>query len=261
MNKDNLKMINGKLCVLKESEIGETATVEAKLLKKLDNPIFPKLIAYEETDKAYMYREYIKGVTLTRMVAKRQFLSVYRSLKITLELCAGIYDLHCMSPAVICRDIKPDNIVIGEDGSVHFIDLGSAGIVGNDRIVTGTRGFSAPEQFREQNRFCNESSDIYGLSAVLFYMLVGYSPDALSDESARENILKAVYVPKRLRHFLISCLSDNPAGRCPDINTYRRMLLRFCTKNIRRLFEQEGLYDSKRPYFNVKQNIIVDKCQ
>jgi serine/threonine protein kinase len=77
---------------------------------------------------------------------------------------------------VIHRDLKPDNVMIGEFGEVLVVDWGIAqvGPLADPEIVLGTRGFMAPEQ--EAGTEADARTDVFGLGAILCWMCEGANP-------------------------------------------------------------------------------------
>jgi serine/threonine protein kinase len=87
--------------------------------------------------------------------------------------------LHGQTPAIIHRDLTPENLVLGEDNLIHLIDFGAANEFAATATGTliGKQAYIAPEQFRGKP---TPSSDIYALGATMYYLLTGQDPEALS---------------------------------------------------------------------------------
>ncbi|MCD7832438.1 MAG: protein kinase [Lachnospiraceae bacterium] len=134
--------------------------------------------------------------------------------------------LHSMTPPLIHRDIKPQNIVIGVNGVCHFIDFGISRFYQSgkksDTIPMGTRLTAPPEQFGFQQ--CDTRSDLYSLGVVLFYSLTGeYSlnPSLLDelDASVAAIIRRAtMFDPQNRYQSAKELLSDLLAVRYPYVN-------------------------------------------
>ena len=80
---------------------------------------------------------------------------------------------HYNAHGVIHRDIKPDNIMIGEDGAPRFCDFGVAKKVSTEKSLrsdVGTDRYKAPEVFLKQY---DEKCDIWALGVVLYQMVIG----------------------------------------------------------------------------------------
>lgn len=164
----------GELAVCKISSQLELAEREAMLLEKIRHPLFP---AYRGRmvmqDKHYLLMEYICGSTLQQYVEKRKGLSQERAVEILLELAKGLNYLHEQSDTIIFRDIKPENILIQQDGRVRLVDVGCAYVTGSrDGSRAGTKGYAAPEQLKE-GIVIGRESDVYALGMLLGYMLKG----------------------------------------------------------------------------------------
>lgn len=164
----------GELAVCKISSLPEFGKREAQLLEKIRHPLFP---AYKGQmmiqNKHYLLMEYICGSTLQQYVKKRGGLSQERAVEILLELAKGLNYLHERNNPIIFRDIKPENVMIQQDGRVRLVDVGCAYVTGSrDGSRAGTRGYAAPEQLKEGAEIGRES-DVYALGKLLGYMLRG----------------------------------------------------------------------------------------
>lgn len=103
------------------------------------------------------------------------------------QLCEIMIYLHGREPAILHRDISPDNIIAGEDGQLRLIDFGAArefldGITGT---MIGKHCYVSPEQLRGD---ANQRSDIYSFGSTLFFLLTGRDPIALSQSSPARNV-------------------------------------------------------------------------
>jgi serine/threonine-protein kinase len=112
-----------------------------------------------------------------------------RLLSIFLQVCQAVHYAHVRG--VIHRDLKPDNIMLGDFGEVHVMDWGLARIVnrgvvtdrslhGGDRSefghAVGTPAYMAPEQARGDTNSVNEKSDVYALGVILYEIVTLKQP-------------------------------------------------------------------------------------
>jgi tRNA A-37 threonylcarbamoyl transferase component Bud32 len=153
---------------------------EVVLLSGLDHPQIAKVLDhFVENGRQYMTLERITGPNLRSYVKDRGAISEAQTLKWTNELARIISYLHDREPAIIHRDITPENLVIDMKGSLVLIDFGSANeFVGT---VTGTLvgkpSYVSPEQFSGR---ANKQSDLYSLGGVINFMLTGKDPEPLT---------------------------------------------------------------------------------
>jgi tRNA A-37 threonylcarbamoyl transferase component Bud32 len=153
---------------------------EVVLLAGLDHPQIAKVLDYfVENGRQYMTLERIAGPNLRSYIKDRGAVSEAQTLKWAHELAKIIIYLHDRDPAIIHRDITPENLVIDMKGSLVLIDFGSANeFVGT---VTGTLvgkpSYVSPEQFSGR---ANKQSDLYSLGGVLHFMLTGKDPEPLT---------------------------------------------------------------------------------
>ena len=96
-------------------------------------------------------------------------------IKLMLQLCDTLIYLHGQTPAVIHRDIKPQNIIVDEAGKIKLIDFGISRLYDksahNDTVFIGTQEFAPPEQYGFSQT--DERSDIFSLGVVLCWLLTG----------------------------------------------------------------------------------------
>lgn len=136
-------------------------------LKSLQSPRIPQVFEVFFSDGVtIVIEQYIAGVTLTKWLAGNRITS-RQAEAFAVQLLEALAILH--EHGIIHRDVKPDNIMIGENGNVFLIDYGIARIyqkeAGQDTQTLGTIGFAAPEQYGfSQSDF---RSDLYALGVTL----------------------------------------------------------------------------------------------
>lgn len=198
----------------------EDALEEALLLQKLDHPGIPKVYRFlERNGRKYLIREYIEGRTLYDIVSAGGSLSAEDIFSIARKLTDILCYLHGQNPPVIHRDIKPQNIVVGRDGSIHLIDFGIARVHKQQRYrdtsVILTLDYASPEQYGFEQT--TPLSDIYSLGVVLLFLATG--------RTIRSD-LEAQIVNNRLRNLIGQCIAFNPKMRIQSAEEIRRYLLR-----------------------------------
>ena len=159
---------------------------EAKVLKQLRHPGIPAYLAdfYVEEGRHlsfYLVQEFIAGQTLAREAESKRY-TERELLHLACEVLEILAYLHQLSPAVIHRDLKPQNIMRREaNGRLVLLDFGAVKdslkeSTQGGSTVAGTFGYMAPEQFQGQ---AFPASDLYSLGAVLVSLLCGVSAEKL----------------------------------------------------------------------------------
>ncbi len=167
---------------------------EARLVASLDHPNILRIYSIaEEKEEVYLIFEFIEGKTLDewtqgRKINLSQALQVYKTVAQALD--------YAHAKGIIHRDMKPSNIMIGNNGVVHVMDFGVARIAKDPsltsqmtRTIVGTPAYMAPET---QDGFISKESDIYGLAVCVYESLTGQLPFSATPSGTVSKI-KRVY--------------------------------------------------------------------
>lgn len=191
-------------------------------IRKISFPGVPAFIEEIRDEKRRIeIREYIPGKTLDRAASEKEP-TAKEILDITLKLCDILQYLHDRPAPVIHRDVKPQNVVINEEGEVFLIDFDIARIAkeedsgeepSTDTVVFGTQMFAAPEQYGFSRT--DARSDIYSLGVLIRWLL-----DRVTNEDQRETkeyrLLSAVAK---------KCSELDPGRRYQSISKVKDVLL------------------------------------
>lgn len=208
----------GWLAVMKIQSAAQEDSLrrEYDLLQVLRHPQIPRPMTYLEwKNMEYLIREYVEGISLYELVSSQGPLSSAKVRAAVLSLCQVLHYLHSQQPSIICRDVKPQNVVLDPSGRCHLIDLGTARYHRpgkyEDTVLLGTRATAPPEQFGYQQT--DQRSDIYSLGILTLYLCTGNFDPASSDA-----------VQGSLRRFIRRCTAFDPKKRYPSIPSVYRAL-------------------------------------
>lgn len=142
---------------------------EAALMKGLNYPTIPAVVdLYERPEGCYLVMDFLQGKTLAQMLSEGYTFTEAEIWRIGIALAGTMEYLHGCTPAIFYRDLKPDNIMITEDGQIKLIDFGIASYEFEQErqreSFAGTEAYAAPEQF---GGTCDERTDIYGIGMTL----------------------------------------------------------------------------------------------
>ncbi|GAC92095.1 serine/threonine protein kinase [Anoxybacillus flavithermus NBRC 109594] len=172
----------------------------------------------------YMVMEYVRGCTLKQYIQQHAPLPVQETLRMMDQLTGAI--AHAHQNGVIHRDIKPQNILVAEDGTLKITDFGIAVALSSTTItqtnsVLGSVHYLSPEQAK--GGMATEKSDIYSLGIVMFELLTGQLP--FSGESAVAIVLKHLQtetpsvrrwnpnIPQSVENIVLKATAKNPLHR------------------------------------------------
>lgn len=182
----------------------------------------------EDNGNFYIVMEYIDGQTLKQLIKKRGHLTVPEAIDIMLQLTDGL--AHAHDSYIIHRDIKPQNIMILEDGMVKITDFGIAMAINASDLtqtnsVMGSVHYLPPEQ--AAGKGSTIKSDIYSLGILFYEMLAGTMP--FRGETAVEIALKHIKdpmpsirkinpkVPQSVENIIFKSTAKNPKNRYNNV--------------------------------------------
>ena len=191
---------------------------EYALMQALHDVAFPHPVAcFQRGDRACLLREYVAGRTLAEQVQSEGPFPPRRALEIASRACGIVGILQSLTPPVVHRDIKPQNLILDEKGGLHLIDLDTAQASrpekAFDTMVVGTERTAAPEQFGF--RRCDERTDVYAIGILMVFLLTGGYDEAALD---------SVRLPPSLKRILRKCLAFDPSRRPASAKRLAAML-------------------------------------
>ena len=154
---------------------------EEEIGRALDHPGILKILPVDpkQRSRPYLVMEYLEGQTLDEVMQRTKPLPETDALRIVSRVCDALDYLH--KHEVIHRDLKPQNIMLCNDGSLRIMDFGIAKAATSKRITfggfsptLGTPDYMAPEQVKGQRG--DGRTDIYSLGAILYEMVTGRLP-------------------------------------------------------------------------------------
>ena len=200
---------------------------EANSASSLKHPNIVEVYDVGEDDgKYFIVMEYINGKTLKSLIKKRGILTLEEVIDIMLQLTSAVSCAH--DSYIIHRDIKPQNVMILEDGRVKITDFGIAMALNNNELtqtnsVMGSVHYLPPEQANGNGSTIK--SDIYSLGILMFELLTGKLP--FKGENAVEIAIKQMREP-----------IPSVRNISPDIpQSVENVVLKACAKNPKNRYE------------------------
>ena len=178
----------------------------------------------EDQGVRYITMEYVHGEDLRQLIRKVGRLSPGQAIGIARQVCDGLEEAHKLG--VVHRDLKPQNIMLDDDGNARIMDFGIArsltgkGITGAG-VLIGTPEYMSPEQV--EGKDVDQRSDIYSLGVILYEMVTGRRP--FDGETPLSIAHKQKYeapedprklnaqVPDGLARIILKCLEKDKAAR------------------------------------------------
>jgi serine/threonine-protein kinase len=171
-----VKLMNRE--VAGDSDLLERFRREARAVAQLSHPHIVGVIDAGEDDKRpYIVFEYVEGETLKERIRRLGRLPVSEAVAYAIEIARALGAAHARH--IVHRDVKPQNVLIDEEGSAKVTDFGIArtmeedGLTSDGRVI-GTTDYVSPEQ--ALGRPVTGQSDLYSLGIVLYEMLTGEVP-------------------------------------------------------------------------------------
>ena len=130
----------------------------------------------QDGDMAYLVMEYLPGITLRELLREHRRLTVPQTITIMDAILSGLAAAH--RAGIVHRDVKPENVLLAEDGRIKIGDFGLARATtantASGQMLLGTIAYLAPELVTRGT--ADARSDIYALGIMLYEMLTGEQP-------------------------------------------------------------------------------------
>lgn len=149
----------------------EEAKRERETLRRFGGKGIPYLIDYIETENgAGVVMEYVEGKSLRSLLEEQKVFSEKETVPIIMKAAGILAAFHRQVPVMIYGDVKPENIMVTQEGEVYFVDFGSVLYEGErNRKVFGTREYLPPSEGEKASPY----RDTYGLGVIFYEMLTG----------------------------------------------------------------------------------------
>ncbi|GAB4184838.1 MAG: hypothetical protein Fur006_22640 [Coleofasciculaceae cyanobacterium] len=200
---------------------------EAVVLAQLNHPAIPRYWDYFHVDTPsdrsfYIAQQLVEGQSLAALVQNGWRANEAEVRRIAIQLLEILVYLHERTPALIHRDIKPQNIIRRADGQVFLVDFGAVyssdrtSIANNNIIagtfgtVIGTFGYMAPEQFLGQ---AVPATDLYGLGATLLFLLTHCCPADLPTDGLKFDVRDRLQISDEFADWLEKMLEPDVVNR------------------------------------------------
>jgi serine/threonine protein kinase len=162
----------------KAEEARSRAMREGRIAARLQHPNAITVFAVEEAGgRPWLVMEYLPSKSLATVLRESGRLPVDEVVKIGTQLGSALAAAH--KAGIVHRDIKPGNVLIGEDGTVKISDFGVSRALGDVTItatggIAGTPGFFAPEVARGEE--ASFAADVFSVGATLYNAVEGVPP-------------------------------------------------------------------------------------
>ena len=278
---DNIEKRWVAIKILKEELAGNSDFLrrfrnESKAIAVLSHPNIVKVYDVSFGDRIqYIVMEFIDGITLKQYIEQQGEIKWREALYFTVQILRALQHAH--EKGIIHRDIKPQNIMLLEDGTIKVTDFGIARFsqaetqTMTDKAI-GSVHYIAPEQAR--GGYINDKADIYSVGVMLYEMLTGQLP-FVADNAVSVAIMQMQAeptppsrinpsIPKGLEEITMHAMEKNPAQRFPSAADMLEDVERF-RRNPEIVFHYDEQVDrayagtSADIYGNVQQNAAPQK--
>eukprot|EP01125_Pyxidicula_operculata_P015498 TRINITY_DN5260_c0_g1_i2.p1 TRINITY_DN5260_c0_g1~~TRINITY_DN5260_c0_g1_i2.p1 ORF type:complete len:366 (-),score=78.59 TRINITY_DN5260_c0_g1_i2:1300-2397(-) len=213
-----MKILNKKN-IIERGEIEHTKA-EKNILMRINHPFLMRLhYSFQTPDKLYLVMDFVNGGELFFHLQKDRRFSEERSKFYASEIVLGLQHLH--ENGIVYRDLKPENLLLDDEGHVKITDFGLSkeGMLGDERTKTfcGTPEYLAPEIL--DGKQYGRAVDWWSLGTLIYEMLVGLPPFYNEDvqKMYHQKMTAEVSIPDRLdestKDIIRKFLDKNPETR------------------------------------------------
>ncbi len=223
---------------------------EGEVLARLDHPgvarVFEtgRAMGEDGRGRPFITMQFVEHAAAITSFVQDRDLSDEDRIKLMVEVCEAVHYGH--QRGIIHRDIKPNNLLVGTDGTPRIIDFGVARtadaedtLAANDTIaheILGTLRYMSPEQCAGRANEVDVRTDVYALGVVLYEVLLGHLPYDFTTDSLidipRVIVAHAPLSPSRRLHsdlqaIVYKALEKHPDDRYPSAEALASDLRRF----------------------------------
>ncbi len=210
---------------------------EARIAAAVSHPNIVAIYdAGEENGSPFLIMEWVNGDSLKQEIVSSRRITPERALDVTAELLDGLSAIHAQG--IIHRDIKPQNIMVNEFGTIKLTDFGIAQVLTEpdgpaDGTTAGSAAYMAPEQ--AQGLPVTPASDIYAAGVILYEMLTGRLP--FRSDDPQQVLLQHINdpvprprrtnpsIPTQVEAIVLKALEKDPDDRFESAEEMRQALL------------------------------------
>ncbi|MCP2342028.1 serine/threonine-protein kinase [Actinomadura rupiterrae] len=241
-----LKLIQPTMIVSQKwaEEMAARFRREARITAKIRHhgvpQVYDAVLDNAPAGQLYLVMELIEGVSLRAFIDPDEPLPISWVAAVIAQIATVLSHAHAVP--VVHRDLKPDNVLVGPDGTIKVLDFGIAAILGTDVTkltatgnLLGTRKYMSPEQIRSAK--VAPQSDLYALGCMVYELLTGYPPfnTEYEYELYRQHLEEPPVplrqlrgdVPEDLADLVLELLAKNPEKRPTDAYAVYERLLPF----------------------------------
>lgn len=208
---------------------------EVDAARKLSSPCFAKIFDAQYLDIAgenyiFLLEEFIVGSPLSSYI-QRGAQPLHFIKRVGEAILDGLTHTHAAS--LVHRDIKPGNIMVGDDGRIVLIDFGIARQLDALSVTSSfaifgpmTVGYSAPEQINNEKRQISTRTDLFALGVVLYEMSTGINPFRETGRSDQDTLVRCLQYnppplsslgfPQTFSSFVEICMQKQSHKRPPS---------------------------------------------
>lgn len=214
-----------------DNEFARRFKREARAVASLSHPNIVNIHDIGQEDAMhYLVIEYIDGENLKEFIRKNKEITFQETLNIISQICEALQHAHDNN--IVHRDVKPQNILIANDGRVKLTDFGIAvettETITNNDMVMGSVHYISPEQ--AQGKKATSRSDIYSLGVILYEMLTGRLPFTgdnpvavalkhVQEEPERPSRINPA-ISEELERVVMKALEKDPQKRYPTARQF-----------------------------------------
>lgn len=236
---------------------------EANIMKNLNHPNIPRIVTMEKDgDSLFIIMDYITGSSIWEKICDLHRIPQNIAVDWMKQICQVMMYLHNRKNPIFYRDMKPENVMIQNDGSVKLLDFGISLVLKEsgqriaERDNVGTIGYAAPEQ-RKVGNIADIRGDIYAMGRTFYAMLTGLDLSAIEKESKKRGV-EVVLKPVReldssisvgIEKIITKCCQPDPEKRyqsCEELlyalQNYETLDTKYRSKMRNKVYGVMGLF-------------------